>query len=158
MRTILVLFIALVGGGVLRMGCPGMQGMPGAPNAADQKMPPGILPPPGMESGGARTLMGATITPPEDSFLLIQYSLAESSAEASWQTCRRLSPLENCLLIEGLNYDGRDGDAPKDVNTLIPYNRLVSFTWQYELKPTPAPEADADEKVGEAENAEGEGS
>lgn len=131
-----VLLGLLLASSCLLVGCPGM---PGAPGARDQTMPPGVLPPPGLESGGARTLMGSTITPPDNSYLLVSFALAESDAtgEKHWQTCRRIVPLENCVLIEGMNYDGREQEAPKDVNQLISYAHLRSFQWRYEARPVP---------------------
>ncbi len=55
----------------LLCGCPGMTGQPG-PSAA-QQTPPGILPPPGLKTGGVRTLVGATITPPEGQVIVVNY-------------------------------------------------------------------------------------
>jgi hypothetical protein len=120
----------------LLVGCPGM---PGAPGGGDQRMPSGMMPPPGMESGGARTLMGSTVTPPDNSYLLVSFALAGSQAggEEQWHTCRRIVPLENCVLIEGLNYDGRVAEAPRDENQLISYASLQSLQWKYEARPAP---------------------
>jgi len=131
------LLIGLLAMGSLLAGCPGMPGLPGA--GGEQKMPPGVLPPPGLESGGARTLMGSTITPPDNSFLLVAFDLAgsEPSAAPDWQTCRRVTPLDSCLLLEGLNYDGRAEGAPKDGNQLIPYEQLRRLEWKYEARPAP---------------------
>jgi len=154
MTTSLRLCVLLIPLGLttLLCGCPGMPGAPGG----EQKMPPGVLPPPGLESGGARTLMGATITSPDDALLLVMYVSAdrESSGAAEWQICRRIIPLESCILVEGVNYDGRQEGAERDVNRLLPYAALVSFTWKYEPKLAPPPEGEeqpqkADEKEGE---------
>ena len=146
-----VLVIVLLLSTCVLAGCPGM---PGAPGAGEERMPPGVLPPPGMESGGARTLMGSTITPPDNSFLLVSFSSVESeSAEhEQWQTCRRIVPLENCVLIEGLNYDGRLEEAREDVNQLIPYAHLQAFRWKYEARPAPPPSEAAE---GEPEDPGG---
>lgn len=147
----IVLLLALLALGTLLCGCPGMPGAPGG----EQKMPPGVLPPPGLESGGARTLMGATITSPDDALLLVKYALADSKSPAAgeWQTCRRIIPLESCILVEGVNHDGRQEGAERDVNRLLPYAALVSFTWKYEAKlapPEPEGESEkAEEKEGE---------
>ncbi len=142
------LCIGLLAAGSLLAGCPGMPGMPSS--GADQKMPPGVLPPPGLESGGARTLMGSTITAPDNSFLLVSFEITGSEATdgGEWQTCRRIIPLENCLLIEGLNYDGRAEAEPKDVNQLVPFAHLKRFQWKYEARPAPPAEQQAE---GEAE-------
>ena len=43
---------------------PGCPGMPGTAGAGQDNLPPGMKAPPGMESGGGRTLMGTTITAP----------------------------------------------------------------------------------------------
>jgi hypothetical protein len=87
-----------------------------------------------MESGGARTLMGTTVTAPENSYLLVRFPRAGErapGAEPNWQSCRRVCVLENCLLVEGLNYDGRDDAAARDANQLIAYPKLASFEWKY---------------------------
>jgi hypothetical protein len=118
-------------------GCPGVPGAPGAGGAAGQQsVPPGLQPPPGETSGGARTLMGTTITPRENAYLLIRYGYGGAAEDAKWQSCRRAIPLDNAVIIEGLNYDGRDKAAEKDVNQLLPMSGLVLF-WKYEPKPTP---------------------
>jgi hypothetical protein len=91
--------------------------------------------------------MGTTITAPDDSYLLVRFTKAQAkppSAEPKWQSCRRVSALENCLLIEGINYDGRDDAAAKDANLLIAYADLASFDWKYEARP--AAPAQAQEK------------
>jgi len=136
-----VSLLCLLALGTLLVGCPGMPGMPGAGGAGtEQKSPPGVLPPPGLESGGVRTLMGSTITAPENSYLLVRFTRVRgqaAGAAATWQSCRRVSVVENCLMIEGLNYDGRDDVAPKDANLLIPYTDLESFDWKYEARPAP---------------------
>jgi len=136
------LLAGLLALGSLLAGCPGMPGMPGAQQ--QQQMPPGILPPPGLESGGVRTLMGSTITAPDNSYLLVSFVLRDRNVptESAWQTARRVTPLESCVLVEGLNYDGREEDAPRDINQLILYEHLVSFQWRYEERPAP-PSAEA---------------
>jgi hypothetical protein len=115
--------------------------MPGAPGG-DQKMPPGVLPPPGLQSGGARTIMGATVTPPDDADLLVTYAyvVADTETTVDWQTCRRISPLESCVLLEGLNFEGGLEGAEKDVNVLLPFEGLVRLQWKYKAHPAPPPE------------------
>ncbi len=132
------LLVGLLVAGSLLAGCPGMPGMPGG-GQSQQNMPPGVLPPPGLESGGARTLMGTTITAPDNAYLLVSLDRmgSELSDPAEWQTCRRVTPLERCLLLEGINYDGRAEGAPKDVNQIIPYEQVRRFEWKYEARPTP---------------------
>jgi len=147
------LSIGLLAAGSLLAGCPGMPGMPGG-GQSQQNMPPGVLPPPGLESGGARTLMGSTITAPDNAYLLVfvDRTGAEASVPATWQTCRRVTPLEGCLLLEGINYDGRDAAANKDVNELVPYDQLRRFEWKYEERPVPpAGEGDEDNKASSKE-------
>jgi hypothetical protein len=140
--TSLVLGLILV---ALLAGCPGMPGAAGGRGA--ENTPPGLLPPPGMTSGGARTLMGATITPPENSFLLVKYVYSEAPAEsAAWLSCRRVIPLDNSIIVEGLNYDGRNEALEKDVNQLLPFLGLVSFYWKYEPKPAPPPKPEGQGK------------
>jgi hypothetical protein len=98
-----------------------------------------------MSSGGARTFMGTTITPPEDSYLLVKYSYLTSALVArgqpvsspSWQSCRRFIVLDSAVIIEGLNYDGRAKDQERDVNELLPHTGLASFQWKYEARPAP---------------------
>jgi len=129
--------IAIVVGGIavatLLAGCPGMPGGPGQ----QQQTPSGVLPPPGMESGGLRTLMGGSVTAPDNNFLLVEFSYPNMPAELQgWQSARRFSALDSCILVEGLNYDGRTS-APKDQNILILYNGLTKFDWKYEPKPAP---------------------
>jgi hypothetical protein len=88
--------------------------------------------------------MGTTITAPDNSYLLVRFTKGQAkppSAEAKWQSCRRVSVLENCMLIEGVNYDGRDDVAPKDSNLLIAYADLASFDWKYEARPAPPAQA-----------------
>ncbi len=129
------LLLGLLGVGTLLVGCPGM---PGAGGGAQEK-PPGMSSPPGLQSGGAWTMMGTTITPPENSYLLVSYAYAvgETRAVVEWQTCRRIIPLESCVLVEGLNYDGRLEGADRDVNRLLPFAGLVNFEWKYEERPAP---------------------
>jgi hypothetical protein len=88
--------------------------------------------------------MGTTITPPENSVLLVRYSYAPASAQQAkplpteWQSCRRVIPAESYVLVEGVNYDGRDKAAEKDVNQLIPAASLAYLYWKYEPKPAAA--------------------
>ena len=99
-----ILLTALLGALVVLAGCPGMPGGgAGAQNAAN--MPPGMQPPPGLDSGGARTLMGTTIIPPDNSVLLVKYGYADAPSDYTpeWQSCRRIIPIETCLLLEGVN-------------------------------------------------------
>ena len=132
------MLVALLVTGSLLAGCPGMPGMPGS-SQSQQNIPPGVLPPPGLESGGARTLMGTTITAPDNSFLLVSLDRvgSEPSVPVEWQTCRRVTPLESCFLLEGINYDGRVEGAPKDVNQIIRYEQVRRFEWKYEARPVP---------------------
>jgi hypothetical protein len=136
------LAVALLGAGSLLAGCPGMPGMPGGAASQQQNMPAGVLPPPGLESGGVRTLMGTTITAPEDSYLLVSFTLRGPQAGESveLQSCRRITAADGSILIEGLNYDNRLEGAPKDVNRLLPEAQVERLEWKYELKPTPPAE------------------
>ncbi len=144
--------IALLSVAVMLVGCP--PGMGGA--GKQQNMPPGMLPPPGLDSGGARTLMDTTITAPSDHFLLVKFALAVPASrdgspaeEPKWQSCRRVITLTSYVMIEGLNYDGRDAETEKDVNQLIPSSSLSYFYWKYEPKPVPpAEETKEDAKKG----------
>jgi hypothetical protein len=131
----------LIAGLILTMllaGCPGMPGATGGSGGGAQNVPPGLQPPPGVTSGGARTLMGTTITPPENAILLIRYGYGPAAA-AKWESCRRAILLDNAVIIEGLNYDARDKSAEKDVNQLLPLVGLT-FYWKYEPKPIPPPQ------------------
>ena len=140
---LLILGLALM---VALAGCPGMPGAPGGAGG-QQNVPPGLQPPPGEKSGGARTLMGTTITPPENAILLIRYGYGGSAASATWKSCRRVIPLDNSVILEGLNYDGRDKNADKDVNQLLPLAGLT-FYWKYEPKPTPPPQPGRGSRAG----------
>ena len=147
--TRIVALVGLICVGSLLSGCPGIPGMPGAAGGGEQKMPPGVLPPPGLESGGARTLMGTTITPPDNFFLLVSFTTSAGASQAAeWLTCRRIIPLESCVIVEGLNYDGRNKQAPQDVNQLVPYQGLTSLQWKYEAKPVPPPAPVTEAKPG----------
>ena len=136
----------------LLSGCPGMPTGPGGATA-EQNMPPGLLPPAGLESGGARTLMGTSITPTDDSILLFRYTGAdEPSPEAEqWQSCRRIIATDGGLFVEGINYDGRVEGAEMDVNQLLPEGELTSLYWKYEPTP-PSPEEAPEEAEEEAES------
>ena len=131
----------------LLCGCPGMPGAPGGSGGA-QSVPPGLQAPPGLATGGARTFMGTTITPPDDSFLLVKYTYARDvlaqrgrpAAPPQWQSCRRIIFLESCVTVEGLNYDGRAKGQEKDINQMLPYLELTGFYWKYEPKPAPPPQ------------------
>jgi len=136
-----LLLIAVIAAGVFLVhGCAGMPGAGGG----QQNMPPGVLPPPGLESGGARTLMGTTITAPDGYFLLVRRAPAESDMESPWQSCRRIIVLETSLLVEGINYDGRATQTETDYNEVVPFSKIESFDWKYEAKPSPEPEAESE--------------
>ena len=126
------LFCVALGSMTLLAGCPGMPGGPGS----EQEMPPGMQPPRGMESGGARTIMNAAVTAPEDAIMLV-YVLEGEATEGEWQSCRRIIALENSVMIEGINYDGREEGVEKDQNRLIPHSRMGYLSWRYEPKPQP---------------------
>ena len=83
--------------------------------------------------------MGTTITAPDNAYLLVSVDRvgSEPSATPEWQTCRRVTPLESCLLVEGINYDGRAEGAEKDVNQLIRFEQVRRFEWKYEPRPVP---------------------
>jgi len=134
----LALVVTLLSLAVVLMGCP-----PGATGAAQQNMPPGVLPPPGLESGGARTLMGTTITPPDNSILLVSYRRADAPEEAPWRSSRRVILTDTSLVIEGINYDGRDS-GDRDFNEVVRISDVAGFSWKYEAKPAP-PEEPAEE-------------
>jgi hypothetical protein len=123
----------------LLAGCPGMPGAPGAAGSSPQNVPPGLQPPPGEKSGGARTLMGTTITSPDNAILLVRYGYGQAT-DASWKSCRRAILLDAAVMVEGINFDARDKQAEKDVNQLLPMAGLT-FYWKYEPKPTPPPQA-----------------
>ncbi len=141
-----LLLLSLLSLTALLTGCPGM---PGAPGSAQANLPPGMKAPPGMESGGGRTLMGTTITAPDNAVLLVKHVRPSSGAEAPWQSCRRVMVLEDCILIEGINYDQRIVGAERDSNEVVPFSDMQSFVWKYELKPAPPPEESAAEEKSE---------
>jgi len=133
----------------LLAGCPGMPGATGGGGSAAQQAPPGILPPPGLESGGVRTLMGTTVTPPNNQILLVSYTISASST-GSWSSVRRLVFIEGGVMLEGLNYDGRAAGQEKDANRLVPVSQLTSLAWKYEPKPTPPAPAKPPASAGKA--------
>ncbi len=114
----------------LLSGCPGMTGQPGT--SAAQQPPPGILPPPGLKTGGVRTLVGATITPPEGQVIVVNYP----GNDDHFTSVRRISVTENTVLFEGLNFDGRTPDQEKDQNHLVPLSRVIQLRWKYEPAPS----------------------
>jgi len=132
----LALLLALT---ALLAGCPGMPGAPGGGGSAAQQTPPGILPPPGLDSGGVRTLMGTTVTPPNNQILQVSYTASPSVSARmlSTTTVRRITFIDGGVLLEGLNYDGRVPQREKDGNVFVPLTQLVSFAWKYEPKPVP---------------------
>lgn len=141
MRTRVIALVGLGLLGTLLVGCPGMPGATGG-SGSQQNTPPGVLPPPGLESGGVRTLMGTTITPPDDSYLLVRYGTGSVAvATAPWRACRRVSAGDGILLVEGLNYDGRDEKASKDTNQLYALSSINGFEWKYEARPAPPAQA-----------------
>jgi hypothetical protein len=135
-----MLIVVIAAGVVLLQGCPGMPGAAGG----KQTTPPGVQPPPGLESGGAYTLMGTTITPPDGYLLLVEYASREPGAQPVWRSCRRIVVLDSSLLIEGLNYDGRDEKAQRDVNEVVPFTKIMNAHWKYEAKPMPEPEVESE--------------
>jgi hypothetical protein len=143
--ALLVGLVSLCG---LLTGCPGM---PGGPGAGQENLPPGMKAPPGMEpgidSGGARTLMGTTITAPENATLLVKLVRPSSEGEPSWRSCRRFVVLDNCVLLEGINYDQRDPDSEADSNEVVPYSDIDSFVWKYQPKPAPPAEEEPPEST-----------
>lgn len=85
--------------------------------------------------------MGATITPPDDSILLITWTYTGPPPRSvPWQSCRRIIALDTYVSLEGLNFDGRDKTGEKDVNRLIPWSEITGFSWKYEPKPAPPPQ------------------
>jgi hypothetical protein len=135
----LTLLLALV---ALLAGCPGMPGAPGGAGSAAQQTPPGILPPPGLDSGGVRTLMGTTVTPPNNQILLVGYTISGRQSEPV-SSVRRLTFVDGGVLLEGLNYDAREKKQEKDRNEFVPMARISALSWKYEPKPTPPAPAPA---------------
>jgi hypothetical protein len=140
-HTRVAILVAALGCTLLLSGCPGMPGAPGG----QQKTPPGMMPPAGLESGGAYSLMGTTITAPDDSILLFRPVVAADEADRPWETCRRIILLENAVLVEGINYDGRTEDAEKDFNRVIPLANIQNLNWKYESKPRPPAEEESED-------------
>ena len=148
------LLTAILGSAVFLAGCPGMPGVPGGGGSGQQNTPPGVLPPPGMESGGARTLMGTTIVAPDSAFLLVRHASPGSDAEPPWRSCRRIIVLSDCVLIEGVNYDLRAEGVEKDFNEVVQFSNIESFAWKYEAKPTPP--AEEESSAGESDSGRNE--
>jgi hypothetical protein len=92
-----------------------------------------------MESGGARTLLGTTVTAPNNQILLVQYYLPSVSKEMQWLSVRRLTFVDGGVLFEGLNYDGRVANGEKDQNLFVALPQLTALAWKYEPKPIPPP-------------------
>jgi len=140
--TIVLLGISLLG------GCAGMPGMPGA-GGQQQQGPPGLTPPPGLKSGGVRTLMGTVVTAPDNGTLSVHYTLATAkpaevaASKDTWRHCRRIVMAEGTVTIEGLDFD--KSTAQKDVETSIafPVNDLTELSWKYDTDKLPPPPAKA---------------
>jgi hypothetical protein len=145
----IALLLGLLGLGGLLPGCPGM---PGAGGGGQENLPAGMKAPPGMDSGGARTLMGTTVTAPDNATLLVRHDRPGSDAESPWRSCRRIIVLEDCVVIEGLNFDQRTTGEGADFNEAVPFADIRSFVWRYE--PRPAPPA---EESGSTKKDEGKG-
>jgi hypothetical protein len=142
--------IAGLGLVTLLAGCPGMPGAPGGGGSAAQQTPPGILPPPGLESGGVRTLMGTTVTPPNNQILLVNYATPSFAGEAQWRSVRRVTFVDGGVLLEGLNYDERAKGPEKDRNLFLPLTQVAGLSWKYEPKPTPPAPAKPAASAGKA--------
>jgi hypothetical protein len=142
--TKIALLLGLLGLGALLAGCPGM---PGAPGGGQDNVPAGMKAPPGMDSGGARTLMGTAVTAPDNNTLLVRHDRPGSEAESPWRSCRRIIVLEDCVVIEGLNFDQRTAGEGVDFNEVVPFADIQSFVWRYEPRPVPpAEESESSEK------------
>ncbi|UCC67260.1 MAG: hypothetical protein JSV79_08975 [Armatimonadota bacterium] len=135
----ILLLLSLLSLAALLAGCPGM---PGGPGAGQDNLPPGMKAPPGMESGGGRTLMGTTVTAPDNAILLVRHGRPNSKVESPWRSCRRLIVLDDCMLMEGINYDRR-ADGESDFNEVVPFSDIQSFAWKYEQRPTPPAEEES---------------
>jgi hypothetical protein len=135
----------------LLAGCPGMPGAPGGAGGAAQQAPPGTVAPPGLESGGARTLLGTTVTAPNNQILLVSYGqIGRHGPLPGWSSVRRLTFVEGGVLLEGVNYDERENSGEKDQNYFLPLTQLASLAWKYEPKPTPPAAAKPAPSAGKA--------
>ena len=148
--TKIALLLGLLGMGGLLAGCPGM---PGAGGGGEENLPAGMKAPPGMDSGGARTLMGTTVTAPDNATLLIRHDRPGAEAESPWRSCRRVIVLQDCVLIEGLNFDQRTTGEGADFNEVLPFADVQSFVWRYEPRPTP-PAEEAESKPTDKEKGD----
>ena len=138
MKTRLRIGILVIGLGLVTLlaGCPGMPGVGGGGGGnAAQQSPPGLVSPPGMQSGGARSLMGTTVTPPDNGTLLVNVTVAGTAT--GFQSTRRLVFAETGVMLEGVNFDGRTKGQEQDTNRFVPTNQITSLTWKYEIKPAP---------------------
>jgi hypothetical protein len=146
--TKIALLLGLLGLGGLLAGCPGM---PGAGGGGQDNLPVGMKEPPGMKSGGARTLMGTAVTAPDNATLLIRHDRPGSEAESPWRSCRRIIVLADCVLIEGLNFDQRTTGEGADFNEVVPFADIQSFVWRYEPRPTPPAEESESKDEGKGD-------
>ena len=138
MKTRVRIGILAIGLGLVTLlaGCPGMPGMGGSSSSSSaQQSPPGLVSPPGMQSGGARSLMGTTVTPPDNGTLLVNVTIAGTAT--GFQSTRRLVFAETGVMLEGVNFDGRTKGQELDTNRFVPTNQITSLTWKYEIKPAP---------------------
>ncbi len=139
------LLAAGLGVTALLAGCPGLPGAGGGAGGNAAQTPPGVLPPPGLKSGGVRTIIGTTVTPPDNGTLLVSYTVgagwdanAKPQLTEQWTPVRRITVTESTVLLEGLNFDGRLAKLPKDQNRLLALDKVSSLDWRYEEAPAPA--------------------
>lgn len=120
-------------------GCSGLPGAPGAGGQAQQG-PPGLSAPPGMKTGGARTVLGTTVTAPDNYVVSVKYSLAPNTATAAnaddfkgvWHHCQRILISDGVILIEGIDFDTPNATTETQSQILLPVASVADIAWKYE--------------------------
>jgi hypothetical protein len=133
---------------VILSGCSGLPGTAGAGGQAQQG-PPGLSPPPGMKTGGARTVLGTTLTAPDKYVLSVKYALASAGASATsagayagaWHHCQRVLISDGIILIEGIDYDKPNATTESQSQVALPAGSITDLVWRYEPDITPPADA-----------------
>jgi hypothetical protein len=131
--VIAILALTLLG------GCSGLPGAPGASGQAQQG-PPGLTAPPGMKTGGARTVLGTTVTAPDNYVVSVKYSLAPNATTAAnavafkgaWHHCQRILVSDGVILIEGIDFDIPNATTETQSQILLPVASVADIAWKYE--------------------------
>lgn len=129
-----------IGSLALLAGCSGLT--PGGNQA--QQGPPGLSSPPGMKTGGAKTVLGTAVTAPDNYTLSVRFTLAPTvpatvtaaTYKGAWHHCRRIIVSDGVVMVEGIDFDEPNVDTGTEGNLALPNSSLVEFTWRYDRSET----------------------